>query len=67
MAAMTREEAYAFIDAGPRWAILTTVGPGGYPHAVPLSYYRDGDAGGRASPISGGARRSRCCLRAARR
>ncbi len=44
MAAMTREEAYAFIDAGPRWAILTTVGPGGYPHAVPLSYYRDGDA-----------------------
>ena len=44
MAAMTREQAYAFIDAGPRWAVLTTVGPGGYPHAVPLSYYRDGDA-----------------------
>ena len=43
MATMTRDEAYAFIDAGPLWAILTTVGPSGYPHAVPLSYYRDGD------------------------
>lgn len=44
MATMTRDEAYGFIDAGPPWAILTTVGPGGYPHAVPLAYYRDGDA-----------------------
>ncbi len=43
MATMTREEAYAFIDAGPRWAVLTTVGRDGYPHAVPLGYYRDGD------------------------
>ncbi len=40
---MTREEAYGFIDNGPRWAVLTTVGPDGYPHAVPLGYYRDGD------------------------
>ena len=43
MATMTREEAYGFIDNGPRWAVLTTVGPDGYPHAVPLGYYRDGD------------------------
>ncbi|MYH41434.1 MAG: pyridoxamine 5'-phosphate oxidase family protein, partial [Chloroflexi bacterium] len=43
MATMTRDEAYAFIDSGPLWAILTTLGPRGYPHAVPLSYYRDGD------------------------
>ncbi len=43
MATMTRDEAYAFIDAGPRWAIFTTVGPDGYPHAVPPTYYRDGD------------------------
>lgn len=42
MATMTREEAYDFIDAGPRWGILTTVGRDGYPHAVPLGYYRDG-------------------------
>lgn len=43
MATMTREEAYAFIDDGPRWGVLTTVGRDGYPHAVPLGYYRDGD------------------------
>jgi len=40
---MTREEAYAFLDNGPRWAVLSTVGKDGFPHAVPLGYFRVGD------------------------
>ena len=40
---MTREEAAAFLDNGPRWAVLSTVGRDGFPHSVPLGYFRVGD------------------------
>lgn len=43
MTEMTREEAYAFLDKGPRWAVLSTIDRDGFPHAVPLGYYRAGD------------------------
>ena len=43
MAEMTPEEAYAFLDNGPRYAVLSTVGKDGFPHAVPLGYFRVGD------------------------
>ena len=44
MAEMTKDEAYAFLDSRPGWMVLSTVGGEGYPHAVPLGYFRDGDA-----------------------
>ena len=40
---MTQEEVFAFLDDGPRWAVLSTVGKDGFPHAVPLGYFRVGD------------------------
>jgi PPOX class probable F420-dependent enzyme len=40
MAEMTREEVYAWLDNGPRWCRLATVGRDGYPHQVPLGYFR---------------------------
>ena len=43
MAEMTGEEAYGFLDNGPRWAVLSTVGKDGFPHSVPLGYFRVGD------------------------
>ncbi|MEM9465626.1 MAG: pyridoxamine 5'-phosphate oxidase family protein [Actinomycetota bacterium] len=32
-----------FLDSKPGWIILTTITPDGYPHSVPLGYFRDGD------------------------
>lgn len=43
MAEMTREEVYAWLDHGPQWARLATIGKDGYPHVVPLGYFRLGD------------------------
>ncbi|MGH6914239.1 MAG: pyridoxamine 5'-phosphate oxidase family protein [Geminicoccales bacterium] len=46
----TREEAYEYLDSRPGWLILTTIGGGGYPHTVPIGYFRIGDdvyVGGR--------------------
>jgi nitroimidazol reductase NimA-like FMN-containing flavoprotein (pyridoxamine 5'-phosphate oxidase superfamily) len=40
---LTREEAHAFLDSKPGWIMLSTIGPDGYPHAVPLGYFRLGD------------------------
>ena len=40
---MTIEEAHEFLDSKPGWITLTTVGPDGYPHAVPLGYFRLGN------------------------
>jgi nitroimidazol reductase NimA-like FMN-containing flavoprotein (pyridoxamine 5'-phosphate oxidase superfamily) len=40
MAEMTREEVHAWLDKGPRWARLATIGRDGYPHVVPLGYFR---------------------------
>jgi nitroimidazol reductase NimA-like FMN-containing flavoprotein (pyridoxamine 5'-phosphate oxidase superfamily) len=51
-ASLTREEAYAYLDSRPGWMVVTTIGRDGYPHSVPLGYFRMGDdiyIGGRAS------------------
>ena len=42
-ARMTPQEVHAFLDAKPGWIILSTVGRNGYPHSVPLGYFRVGD------------------------
>jgi PPOX class probable F420-dependent enzyme len=40
---MTREEAHAFLDSRPGWIALTTLSRDGYPHTVPIGYFRHGD------------------------
>jgi nitroimidazol reductase NimA-like FMN-containing flavoprotein (pyridoxamine 5'-phosphate oxidase superfamily) len=40
---MTDEEVKAFLDAKPGWIILSTIGRQGYPHSVPIGYFRLGD------------------------
>ncbi len=40
---MTDDEVKAFLDAKPGWIILSTIGPNGYPHSVPIGYFRLGD------------------------
>ena len=40
---LTRQEAHAFLDSKPGWIALTTIGPDGFPHTVPLGYFRLGD------------------------
>ena len=49
-ATFTKDEAHAFLDSRPGWLILTTIGPDGFPHTVPIGYFRSGDeiyTGGR--------------------
>ena len=40
---LTRQEAQEFLDSKPSWIMFSTVGPDGYPHTVPLGYFRVGD------------------------
>ena len=40
---MSLEEAHEFLDSKPGWIALTTIGPDGYPHTVPLGYFRLGN------------------------
>ena len=40
---MTDQEVKAFLDAKPGWIVLSTIGRDGYPHSVPLGYFRLGD------------------------
>ncbi len=40
---LTLQEAQEFLDSKPSWIMLSTVGPNGYPHTVPLGYFRFGD------------------------
>ena len=40
---MTPDEVNAFLDAKPGWMVLTTIGADGFPHSVPLGYFRLGD------------------------
>ena len=40
---LTQQEAHEFLDSKPGWITLTTIGPGGFPHTVPLGYFRLGD------------------------
>ena len=47
----TQEEAYAFLDSKPGFLILTTIGRKGFPHSVPVGYFRVDDCvyvGGRS-------------------
>ncbi len=49
-AQLTKEEAHEFLDSRPGWLVLTTLGADGYPHSVPIGYFRFGDeiyTGGR--------------------
>jgi nitroimidazol reductase NimA-like FMN-containing flavoprotein (pyridoxamine 5'-phosphate oxidase superfamily) len=43
VAKLTQEEADAFLDRRPGWMILTTLDRNGYPHTVPIGYFRVGD------------------------
>jgi nitroimidazol reductase NimA-like FMN-containing flavoprotein (pyridoxamine 5'-phosphate oxidase superfamily) len=40
---MSHEEVHKFLDNKPGWIALTTVDPDGYPHTVPLGYFRLGN------------------------
>ena len=40
--AMTETELEQFIDSNPGWITLSTIGADGFPHSVPLGYFRDG-------------------------
>ena len=40
---LTTQEAHDFLDSKPGWIALTTVGPDGFPHTVPVGYFRLGD------------------------
>lgn len=39
---LTDDEITAFLDSRPGWAILTTIDKDGFPHTVPLGYFRLG-------------------------
>ena len=39
---MTEIEVEQFLDSKPGWIILSTIGADGFPHSVPLGYFRDG-------------------------
>ena len=40
---MSKEQVDAFLDSKPGWMMLTSQGRDGYPHTVPIGYFRDGD------------------------
>lgn len=40
---MTLAEVHAFLDAKPGWITLTTMSANGYPHSIPIGYFRLGD------------------------
>ncbi len=42
-ARLTDAEVQAFLDSKPGWIVLSTIGRDGYPHSVPLGYFRLGD------------------------
>ena len=40
---MTEEEVESFLDSKPGWMMFTSIGQDGYPHTVPIGYFRDGN------------------------
>ena len=40
---LTNDEVNAFLDSRPGWITLTTIGRDGFPHSVPIGYFRLGD------------------------
>ena len=43
MGEMTRDEVNEWLDHGPAWIRMATIGSDGYPHVVPIGYFRIGD------------------------
>lgn len=43
MAEMTPDEVNAYLDGHGGYAVLSTIGKDGYPHAVPLGFFRQGE------------------------
>ena len=41
---LTPEEVHEFLDSRPGWITLTTIGSDGYPHSIPIGYFRVDDA-----------------------
>ncbi len=39
---LSDEQIQAFLDSRPSWAMLSTIGDDGFPHTVPLGYFRLG-------------------------
>lgn len=39
---MTDEQIEAYLDSRPGWAVLSTIDKDGFPHSVPLGYFRFG-------------------------
>ena len=42
-AKLSTAEVHAFLDEKPGWITLTTIGADGYPHSVPIGYFRLGE------------------------
>lgn len=42
-ARMSEDEIHAFVDSRPGWIVLTTIGNDGFPHSVPIGYFRLGE------------------------
>ena len=42
-ARLTPEEVHEFLDSRPGWITFTSIGRDGYPHSVPIGYFRSGD------------------------
>ncbi len=40
---LTDAEVEQYLDSRPGWIMLTTIGRDGYPHTVPIGYFRLGD------------------------
>ena len=40
---MSKKEVDDFLDSKPGWMMLTSQGGDGYPHTVPIGYFRDGN------------------------
>ena len=43
-ARLTDDEINQFLDSKPGWIVLSSIGRDGYPHSVPLGYFRLGEA-----------------------
>ena len=41
---LTPDEVIEFLDQRAEWAVLTSIDAHGYPHSVPLGYFRIGDS-----------------------
>lgn len=41
-APLSQQEIDAFLDSRPGWIALTTIGRDGFPHTVPIGYFRHG-------------------------